>query len=301
MAENAKEVSPMSISAVVKSMRPVQWTKNLFVFAALIFSQKFFEMGLLAETIAAFLIFCFLSGALYIFNDIWDINEDKSHPKKSKRPIASGELRRTAGVTLFILLSASCLIAASFLSFYFFLAALTYFLLQMAYTVRLKHVVILDVFIIAAGFVIRVVAGGLVIQVPISSWLLVCTTLLALFIGMSKRRHELVLLNDRASDHRPILKEYSAYLLDQMIAVVTASTLIAYCLYTISEETVEKFGTTHLVYTSAFVLYGIFRYLYLVHQKGKGGSPEEIIIQDKPLLINILLWVGSAIAIIYLF
>lgn len=301
MAENAKVVSPMSISAVVKSMRPVQWTKNLFVFAALIFSQKFFEMGLLAETTAAFLIFCFLSGAQYIFNDIWDINEDKSHPEKSERPIASGELSRTAGIILFILLSASCLVTASFLSFYFFLAALTYFLLQMAYTVRLKHVVILDVFIIAAGFVIRVIAGGLVIQVPISSWLLVCTTLLALFIGMSKRRHELVLLNDKASDHRPILKEYSAYLLDQMIAVVTASTLIAYCLYTISEETVEKFGTTHLVYTSAFVLYGIFRYLYLVHQKGKGGSPEEIIIQDKPLLINILLWVGSAIAIIYLF
>jgi 4-hydroxybenzoate polyprenyltransferase len=175
-----------------------------------------------------------------------------------------------------------------------------YFLLQLAYSLKLKQVVILDIFVIAAGFVIRVIAGGLVIDVPISSWLLICASLLALFLAMSKRRHELVLLEDRASEHRPILKEYSAYLLDQMIAVVTASTLIAYCLYTISEETVEKFGTRNLVWTSGFVLYGIFRYLYLVHQKKKGGSPEEIVLQDKPLLANIVLWIGAVILILYL-
>ncbi len=164
---------------------------------------------------------------------------------------------------------------------------------------KLKHVVILDIFILATGFVIRVAAGGLVIDVPISSWLLICTSLLALFIGMSKRRHELVLLEAKASEHRPILKEYSPYLLDQMISVVTASTVIAYCLYTISPETVEKFGTRNLIYSSIFVLYGIFRYLYLVHQKELGGSPEELVIKDKPLLIDIVLWGVSILLIIY--
>ena len=164
-----------------------------------------------------------------------------------------------------------------------FAAVAVYLALQFAYSLKLKHVVILDIFVIAAGFVIRVVAGGLVIDVPISSWLLICTTLLALLLAMGKRRHELVLLEDKATNHRAILREYSAYLLDQMISVVTASTLIAYCLYTISAETVAKFGTEHLIWTAAFVLYGIFRYLYLIHQKGKGGSPEEMILQDRPL------------------
>jgi 4-hydroxybenzoate polyprenyltransferase len=290
----------MKINALLKSMRPVQWTKNLFVFAALIFAQKFFSVPLLLKSFAAFLVFCLVSGALYIFNDLQDREEDRAHPKKSKRPIAKGEIGKTEALAVFVLLAGGALIAAFFLNRYFFIAVVIYFFLQLGYSLKLKQVVILDIFVIAAGFVIRVVAGGLVIDVPISSWLLICTTLLALFLAMGKRRHELVLLEDRATDHRPILKEYSAYLLDQMIAVVTASTLIAYCLYTISAETVEKFGTEHLVWTSAFVLYGIFRYLYLVHQKGKGGSPEELILQDKPLLLNIVLWIGAVILILYL-
>jgi 4-hydroxybenzoate polyprenyltransferase len=164
---------------------------------------------------------------------------------------------------------------------------------------KLKHIVILDAFLVASGFVIRVVAGGLVIDVPLSSWLLICSTLLALFIALSKRRHELVLLEENASNHRPILKEYSAHLLDQMISVVTASTVIAYCLYTVSEDTLRKFGTSNLIYTTPFVLYGIFRYLYLVHQKSKGGSPEELLLQDRPLLIAVFLWIATAISILY--
>jgi len=281
-------------------MRPAQWTKNFFVFAALIFAQKFFSVPLLLKSLAAFLVFCLISGGLYIFNDLRDREEDQAHPKKSQRPIARGDLSSTAALATFLVLSAGSFALAFFLNRNFFIAVLVYFVLQVAYSLKLKQVVILDIFIIAAGFVIRVVAGGLVIAVPISSWLLICTTLLALFLAMSKRRHELVLLEDKATDHRPILKEYSAYLLDQMIAVVTASTLIAYCLYTISAETVEKFGTEHLVWTSAFVLYGIFRYLYLVHQQGKGGSPEELVLRDKPLLLNIVLWIGTVILIIYL-
>ena len=280
-------------------MRPAQWTKNLFVFAALIFAQKFFSGPLFLKSVAAFLVFCLVSGAFYIFNDLQDREEDRAHPKKSRRPIARGEISPAQALAVSMLLAGGSLVAAFFLNRPFFIAVAIYVLLQLGYSLKLKQVVILDIFVIAAGFVIRVVAGGLVIDVPISSWLLICTTLLALFLSMSKRRHELVLLEDKATNHRPILKEYSAYLLDQMIAVVTASTLIAYCLYTISPETVEKFGTEHLVWTSAFVLYGIFRYLYLVHQKGKGGSPEELVLQDKPLLLNIVLWIGAVILILY--
>ncbi len=290
----------MTAWAILKSMRPAQWTKNFFVFAALIFAQKFFDAELLLRAGAAFLIFCLQSGAFYIFNDLHDREEDRAHPKKSQRPIARGDLGPAEARAAFVFFSAGSLAAAFFLHRSFFLIVTLYFFLQLGYSVKLKQVVILDIFVIAAGFVIRVIAGGVVINVPISSWLLICASLLALFLAMSKRRHELVLLEDRAPEHRPILKEYSAYLLDQMIAVVTASTLIAYCLYTISEETVEKFGTHNLVWTSGFVLYGIFRYLYLVHQKKKGGSPEEIVLQDKPLLLNIVLWIGAVILILYL-
>jgi len=290
----------MKLKAILRSMRPAQWTKNLSVFAALVFAQKFFSVPLFLKSLAAFLVFCLISGGLYIFNDLRDREEDRAHPKKSQRPIARGEVSSSEALAAFLVLEGGSLAAAFFLNRNFFIAVLIYFVLQLAYSLKLKQVVILDIFVIAAGFVIRVVAGGLVIAVPISSWLLICTTLLALFLAMSKRRHELVLLEEKAIDHRPILKEYSAYLLDQMIAVVTASTLIAYCLYTISAETVAKFGTEHLVWTSAFVLYGIFRYLYLVHRQGKGGSPEELVLQDKPLLLNVLLWIAAVILIIYL-
>ena len=289
----------MRIAAVLESMRPAQWTKNLFVFAALIFARGFFTLPLLLKSLGAFVVFCLVSGGLYIFNDLRDRDEDRSHPKKAQRPIARGDLRTGQALATFGILSVVGLAAAALLQRDFFAAVAVYFILQLAYSLKLKRVVILDIFVIAAGFVIRVVSGGLVIEVPISSWLLICTTLLALLLAMGKRRHELVLLDDRAIDHRPILKEYSAYLLDQMIAVVTASTLIAYCLYTISPETVQKFGTGRLIWTAAFVLYGIFRYLYLIHQKEKGGSPEELIIQDTPLLLNILLWGTSVILIIY--
>ena len=290
----------MKFAAIIKSMRPAQWTKNLFVFAALIFARKFFSPRDLALTFGAFLVFCLVSGAFYIFNDIRDCEEDRAHPKKCLRPIAHGDLGRGAAMAVFVVLSVIGLAAAFLLHPGFFLAVAVYLALQLAYSLKLKHVVILDIFVIAAGFVIRVVAGGLVIDVPISSWLLICTTLLALLLAMGKRRHELILLEDKAINHRAILKEYSAYLLDQMIAVVTASTLIAYCLYTISAETVAKFGTEHLIWTAAFVLYGIFRYLYLVHQRGKGGSPEEMILQDKPLLFNIVFWIAAVVLIIYL-
>jgi 4-hydroxybenzoate polyprenyltransferase len=237
---------------------------------------------------------------LYIFNDIRDLEEDKKHPLKSQRPLASGRISpKTAWAEWVVLLGLS-LTGAFFLGQDVFLIAFFYLVLQIAYSYYLKHVVILDVFVIAGGFILRVVAGGLAIDVSISHWLLICTLLLALFLAMSKRRHELILLEDGASGHRPILQEYSPYLLDQMIAVVTASTVIAYCLYTISRETVTKFGTDELIYTVPFVIYGIFRYLYLVHQKSGGGTPEYLLLRDKPLLLDILLWIIAAALIIYL-
>ena len=290
----------MILVEVVKSLRLQQWIKNFFIFAPLIFSQNIFELQLFLKTMMAFVAFCLLSGALYILNDLKDIEEDKKHPLKSKRPLAAGKLKKSQAVLFFIVLSVMAFSLAFILNLNFLIVALIYFLLQLFYSFWIKHVVILDVFIVAAGFLIRVIAGGYAIEVYLSPWLLICTLLLALFLSMSKRRHELVILEEEASEHRPILKEYSPYLLDQMIAVVTASTVIAYSLYTISEETVIKFGTTKLIYTVPFVLYGIFRYLYLVHQRREGGSPEVLVLKDKPLLLDIFLWILTAGLIIYL-
>jgi len=290
----------MIAKEILISSRLQHWIKNLFIFAAIIFSQNIFNLSQLGKTIVAFISFCLLSSSFYIFNDLQDLEEDKRHPLKSKRPLASGRLEKSYALISFAVLGVSGLILAALLNWPFFFISLLFFFLQVAYSLWLKHVVILDVFVIAAGFFIRVVAGGLAIKVTLSSWLLICSTLLALFLALSKRRHELVLLAKKASEHRPILEEYSPYFLDQLIAVVTASIVVAYCLYTISEETVAKFGTANLLFTVPFVLYGIFRYLYLIHQKSEGGSPETLIIRDKPLLLDIFLWIVTAVLILYL-
>jgi 4-hydroxybenzoate polyprenyltransferase len=290
----------MMILEILRSLRIQQWIKNFFIFAPLVFSQNVFDLPLLVKTVSAFVLFCILSGASYILNDIQDLEEDKLHPVKSKRPLASGRLKTSHALFASVLLVLLSLGAGLFLNVKFFIALLVYFVLQVAYSSWLKHVVILDVFLIATGYLVRVIAGGLVIDVQLSPWLFICTVLIALFLALSKRRHELLFLDKSAEIHRPILKEYTPRLLDQMIAVVTASTVISYCLYTISSETVAKFGTTNLLLTVPFVLYGIFRYLYLVHQKDEGGSPEALIIKDKPLLIDLFLWIITAILILYI-
>ena len=289
----------MKIRDAIISLRPTQWTKNLFVAAALIFAKKVFDVPSVLRTLAAIAVFTLLAGSHYIVNDLLDVGEDRIHPRKSRRPIAAGRIGRGEAVALAAVLAAASLVLADLLSPAFFGAAAAYVVLQLAYSYKLKHVVILDIFLVASGFVLRVIAGGLVIAVPISPWLLLCTMLLALFLAISKRRHELRLLAEDASRHRPILEEYSFGLLDQMISIVTACTVIAYCLYTVSEETVRKFGTDRLIYTTPFVLYGIFRYLYLIYMKDEGGTPEELILKDKPLLASIVLWIATAVAIIY--
>jgi len=288
----------MAIIEIFRSLRPQQWIKNFFIFAPLVFSQNVLNRPLLLKTFVAFAAFCLISSAHYIFNDLRDLEEDRRHPVKSKRPLASGRLKKGPAVAALFVIGAAGVAVAAALGLPFLLLAVGYLILQTAYSMWLKHVVILDVFVIAAGFLIRVVAGGLAIEVEISSWLLICTILLALFLAMGKRRYELVLLDKDAASHRPILREYNTYLLDQMISVVTASTLLAYCLYTVSPETVAKFGTRNLIFTVPFVLYGIFRYLYLIHQKAEGGTPESLIIRDKPLLVDIFLWVLAAAMIL---
>jgi 4-hydroxybenzoate polyprenyltransferase len=281
------------------SLRPRQWAKNLLVFAGLLFGLRLFDLTALGRAFAAFGVFCGLSGVVYLINDIADRDTDRQHPHKSQRPIASGALSEPAALTSAIVLGVAALMGAFALGTRFFIVAALYLSLLALYSGLLKHLVIIDVLTIAAGFVLRAVAGAVAVSVDISHWLLVCTTLLALFISLAKRRHELLLLADGAAGHRPILGEYTPYLLDQMIAVVTASTLIAYVFYTISPETEQKFGTHWLGLTVPFPLYGIFRYLYLVHQREGGGSPADLLLTDRPLLVCVTLWALSVVLIIY--
>lgn len=281
------------------SLRPGQWTKNLLVFAGLLFGHRLLDAVAVGRALAAFVIFCGLSGVVYLVNDLADRHVDRQHPLKARRPIASGALTASVATTAAVVIGVCALGGAAALGVRFFAAAATYLTLQLLYSGPLKHMVIIDVLTIAFGFVLRAVAGAVAVDVEISHWLLVCTVLLALFMALAKRRHELVLLAGGATGHRPILEEYSPYLLDQMISVVTASTLIAYVFYTISPETQQKFGTSWLGFTVPFPLYGIFRYLYLVHQREGGGSPADMLLTDRPLLICVGLWALAVVLIIY--
>jgi 4-hydroxybenzoate polyprenyltransferase len=289
---------PTAVNLLI-SLRPSQWTKNLIVFAALIFAERLFVPADAARAVAAFVVFCVLSGVVYLVNDVADRDADRRHPVKAQRPIASGVLSVQTALAVAAVLGSTALAVAFWLGPRFGLVAAAYVALQGAYSGPLKHVVIIDVLTIAIGFVLRAVAGAVVIDVSISHWLLVVTVLLALFLALSKRRHELVMLADQATGHRRSLEEYSPYLLDQMISVVTASTLISYAFYTISPETVAKFQTDRLGLTLPFPLYGIFRYLYLVHQKAGGGSPAEMLLTDRPLLVCVGLWGLAVILVIY--
>ena len=286
------------LGAVLVSLRPRQWVKNLFVFGGLIFAQRLFTPSVW-PALSAFAIFCGLSGAMYLLNDVADRDKDRLHPEKRHRPVAAGQLRPGAAVAAAAVLIVLGLAAGAWLSPRFALVGLAYVTLLGAYSVWLKHVVIVDVLVVAIGFVLRAVAGALAIDVAISGWLLICTILLALFLALGKRRHEVLALEGNAARHRPILAEYSAGLLDQMIAVVTASTVTAYALYTMSPETVAKFHTRLLPLTLPFVLYGIFRYLYLLYHRRLGGNPSDIVIRDRALLINTCLWLLMVVLIIY--
>ena len=291
---------PLALNLLI-SLRPDQWIKNLIVFAGLIFGHALFNPVAVADATAAFAVFCALSGAVYLVNDVSDYLVDQQHPLKARRPIAAGALSRTVALVTAALIGTVALGVAFWLRPMFGLVATAFMGLLLLYSTLLRHLVILDVLTLATGFVLRAVAGAVAIAVPISQWLLVCTILLALFLALTKRRHEIVVLANDATAHRRILGEYSPYLLDQMIAIVSAATLVSYAVYTINPETVAKFNTNLLTLTFPFPLYGIFRYLYLIHQKDGGGSPSEMLLNDRPLLVCVALWATVAVSVIYFF
>ena len=285
--------------ALVASLRPRQWTKNLLVFAGLIFSQSLQQPALVARSAVAFVLFCLLSGGIYLVNDVVDAERDRAHPRKRQRPVASGRLPARVALAAGVALLVGASAVGFWLSAPFGVVAVGYVALLTAYSIGLKHVVIVDTLVIAAGFVLRALAGVVVLDIDFSHWFLLCTSLLALFLTFGKRRHELIALEGGAADHRPILSEYSPQLLDQMIAVVTASTLMAYALYTVAPETQARLGTALLPLTIPFVLYGIFRYLYLLYRRDLGGNPSEHLLTDRALLLDIALWGVTVVLILY--
>ncbi len=287
------------IGALIRLLRPAHWAKNVFVLAPLVFAQRLTDPEAVRNGAMAFAAFCLASSAVYVFNDIRDRAEDRLHPMKKFRPIAAGEVSVFTATLLGLALAIVSLALAASLGWPFFIILAIYLGLNQLYSAGLKHTVILDVMIVSLGFVLRVLAGGAAVHVQVSAWLLLCTFFIALFLAFSKRRHELMLLAEDASGQRPVLSHYSPEFLDQMINVVTASTVVAYAMYAIAPETVEKFHTRQLIYTIPMVLFGIFRYLYLIYQKPTNRNPTEAILRDPPFLINILIWAMAALWIVY--
>ena len=299
--------------SLLQALRPRQWTKNFALFVGIVFAQRLFTLPSFARACVAFVVFCLASSCIYLFNDLLDLENDRLHPTKRLRPLASGRLPASRAVAAIVVLLLACAALITLLFFMpiapladifapvganilFALSVAVYLLLMVFYSLRLKHVVLLDVFLIAAGFVLRILAGTVVIPVSVSPWLYLVTILLALFLALSKRRHELVLLQDEASNHRQILKEYNLPMLDQMITIVVSATLMAYSLYTFEGPT----GNRRLMVTIPLVLYGMFRYLYLVYKRREGGSPEEVLLRDRHMLVTVVLCVAIIIVVLYI-
>jgi 4-hydroxybenzoate polyprenyltransferase len=292
---------------LLRAMRPRQWVKNVFVFTALVFSADrlwLTEPRQVLVTFAAFVLFCMAASAIYLVNDLVDIEKDRSHPRKRNRPLASGKISPALAVAAAVLLVLLALPGAYLIDQDggFLAVLIGYIVVQgLLYSYWLKHIVIIDILVLAAGFVLRTVAGAVVLDIRITSWLLVCMGLLSIFLGVGKRRHELVLLNQGASDHRRILQEYSVPMLDQMVSIVTASLVMAYSMTTFSAPAVPQEPYPVLMLTIPFVIYGIFRYLYLIYQRDGGGSPEDLVLTDRPLALCIILWGLTVLALLAFF
>lgn len=281
-----------------KAMRPKQWSKNIFVLAALVFDLKLLVPEFLGKSVAAFAIFCAVSSAVYLINDLADIEKDRQHPVKRNRPLASGKLSTRVAVIAAIMLVGVSLPLAYLLDWEFALIVAAYFVIMILYSFWLKHIVLIDVLTVAGGFVLRVVAGVVLVNTArFSPWLYLCMVLLALFIAISKRRHELVLLQNNANAHRSIFDDYSLPLLDDMTRMVTACAAMAYSLYTFSAPNLPQNHTMML--TTPFVYYGLFRYMYLVHIKNQGGEPEDLVLKDRPLLATVVLWGLMVVLVLY--
>ncbi len=288
----------MKVIDLIDLLRPRQWTKNLAVFAAIIFSGELGDLDALARVVLGFVALCLVSGALYAANDALDATRDREHPLKRDRPVASGRITRPQAFTIAVVCALAGLALSVFLGVQFLGAVLGYVLIQTLYVAWLKNVVIVDMLVIATGFMLRAVAGALVIDVPVSPWLILCTGLLALFLAAAKRRHELLLLGEKSGTHRPVLAEYSSELLDSFMVTLSAATIASYALYTFFEQRGPGYS---MMLTIPFVIYGVLRYQYLVLNKNAGGRPEEILLTDVPMVVNVVAWVATAVVIIYAF
>ena len=287
--------SKQQLTDLILLLRPKQWTKNLLLFAGLIFSYNILQAHLVLYAVIAFIAFCLLSGCMYIINDLVDLEEDRRHPYKKYRPLAAGRVELRAAIVLLVTLLVITFTVAWLVNIYFFIISLVFLALLLSYSLWLKHVVILDVLIIAFGFLLRALAGAIAISVDISAWFLLCTLLLALFLALIKRRQESVNSAGDGAEQRKVLKHYPVQYLDQLISIVTAAAILGYSLYTFTAS-----QTDYFMLTIPFVIYGIFRYLYLLHHKNMGENPEEVLLQDKPTLVNIIAWVLLSILILSL-
>lgn len=285
---------------IVAEMRPLEWSKNLLVFSGVIFSRSLLDAANFRLAFLGFAVFCLASSSIYIFNDLCDIRADREHPIKRGRPLASGDLNINLARLSFAVMLAVSAIGAFALGLEFGLIVTIYVSSCVAYSLGLKHVVILDAIIIAGGFVLRAVAGAALIGVSASEWLVLCTSMVALLIAFGKRRHELTLLDDAAPSHRRSLGDYSISFLDNIMAICAGAAIITYSLYTRADETVARIGSHWMLITIPFVIYGVFRYMFLIHVRGAGGDPVQILLRDRPTLLNLILWAAAVIAVIYL-
>ncbi|HTN94499.1 MAG TPA: decaprenyl-phosphate phosphoribosyltransferase [Gallionella sp.] len=283
---------------LMRLMRPHQWVKNAFVFTGLLFGHAWHDAALVTRAVIAFIAFCLVSSAVYTLNDIVDLEQDKLHPKKSKRPLSSGAVSITAAIVLAALLAVSGLALGYRASQTVLVILLGYVLMNIAYSLRLKHVVILDVFIIATGFMLRILAGTLGIGIAPSQWLLLCGLMVTLFLGFTKRRAEIIALSEDKTSHRRVLEHYSPVLLDKMIGITAAGLIMSYSLYTMSADTIRIHGTANLIYTVPFVMYGVFRYIYLLHHQNRGGDTAHDIVRDPHLIIVVGAWLVATILLI---
>ncbi|MBT3317640.1 decaprenyl-phosphate phosphoribosyltransferase [bacterium] len=285
--------------SLIISMRPQQWIKNLLLFGPLIFSMNLFDVTMVTRTALAFIVFSLAGSAVYLLNDVVDVEKDKAHPVKRNRPIASGKLPIKIALFFMAVIGAGSLVLAWDLSQTLAFIIMIYMVNNLFYSFKLKHIVLIDVGSLSLGFVLRVFAGAAVIGVEASPWLIMCTILLSSFLGFAKRRHELVLLGENNVNHRSVLAHYSPHLLDQLILISAASTVMSYALYTVNAKTVAKFGTTNLIYTVPFILYGVFRYLFLIHNRKKGGDPAKVLLNDAPMVLNIVVWLSVCVYMVY--
>ncbi|MBS1552278.1 MAG: decaprenyl-phosphate phosphoribosyltransferase [Bacteroidetes bacterium] len=290
----------MKIIRYFELIRPKQWVKNLFVFAPILFAGKLMDLPMLLVNILAFAAFCCVSSSVYVLNDIIDVESDRVHKKKRYRPIAAGYISVSQAKILFVILIALTAVLSSMLPFLFLIAISAYLVNNLLYSFKIKNVVLLDVFSISIGFILRVIAGAVAIDVSVSSWMIITTIFISLFLGISKRRAELSGPNqDNLEKQRKVLSDYDVVFVDQLNTIAATGTIISYALYTVSEKAINAFHSDKLIYTTPFVLYGIFRYLYLLHQKNLGESPTQIVTKDIPIIINSLLWLLACAVIIY--